>query len=260
MTWALKRQIIYLLLFIVLLGFLGYLFATPYINQAPTCTDNKQNGTETGVDCGGSCARACTLQVSPLAVLWARSFRVVSGRYNAVAYVQNPNKNSAVFKIHYRFRFADKDNLYIGSREGDTYVPAGGRFAIFEPAIDVGSTVPVFTTFAFTESPVWYQVDQNKINELKLLVGDVTLQNTDTSPILTTTLKNDSLFSIPNVKVVVILSGADGNTINVSSTFLDKVSGGATVPISFTWPEPFSGGVVVSKEVIPMFDIFSVKL
>ncbi len=258
MTWALKRQIIYLLILIGIVMFIGYLFARPYINQAPTCFDNKQNGVETGIDCGGSCAKACTLAVNPLNVVWARSFRVVPGRYNAVAYVQNQNKNSAIYKIHYKFHFADKDNLYIGAREGDTFVPAGGNFAIFEPAIDVGNSVPVFTTFSFTEAPVWYQVADANITELQLSFSNIDLSNEDTSPIIATTIKNNSFFKIPGVKIVAIVYDKNHNAINASSTYLDLIPGKSVIPISFTWPEAFSDKVV-AKEIIPMFDIFSVK-
>ncbi len=258
MTWALKRQIFYLAIVLGLFVFVGFLFLRPYFNKAPTCFDRKQNGTEKGVDCGGSCALACKNEVSGLNVIWARSFRVVPGRYNAVAYVENPNKNAAIFKIHYKFRFADKDNIYIGSREGDTFIPAGGNFALFEPAINVGNAIPIFTTFQFTEVPTWVQVPEENIKELKLFVGDIVLSGEDTSPLLTTTLKNISLFNIPETKVVAILYDEAGNAINASSTYLDHVSGGATVPISFTWPEPLVGKVV-TKEVIPMFNIFSVR-
>src|SRR3989344_1172894 len=137
MTWALKRQILYITVLILCIAIFGFLIIYPSLSKAPTCSDNKQNGNETGVDCGGSCARACLAQVDEISVLWARSFRVIAGRYNAVAYFENHNKNIAIDKINYKFRFADKNNIYIGKREGSTFIPPSGRFAIFEPAIDV---------------------------------------------------------------------------------------------------------------------------
>jgi hypothetical protein len=258
MTWAFKRQAFYLVVVLAVFLFFLFLFLRPYFNQAPSCIDNKQNGNEEGVDCGGICSRACASQVSDISVLWARAFRVVPGRYNAVAYIQNQNKNAAIFKIHYKFRFADKDNLYIGSREGDTFIPPSGRFAIFEPAINLGNSIPVFTTLEFTEKPIFVQVPEDKIKELQISVGDIALTGEDISPVITTIIKNNSLFNIPEVKVVAILYNASGNAINASSTYLDSLSGGVTVPLSFTWPEPFTEKVV-SKEIIPMFNIFSVK-
>ena len=258
MTWALKRQIFYV---IILLGFFsafGYLIVSPYFDKLPTCADRKQNGNETGIDCGGSCAKACTFQVDQISVLWSRAFRVIPGRYNAVAYLENKNKNIAVNKIHYRFRFADKNNLYIGKREGETFIPPGGTFAVFEPAIDIGNSIPVYTTFEFTENPIWLQVSPDKVNQIKIFASDIKLEDAATSPRLSATIKNNSLFIIPDLNVVVILYDAFGNAVSVSGTYLDTLLGEESKVINFTWPEPIPGEIVF-KEIIPLYNIFSVK-
>ena len=112
MSWALKRQIFYIIILFIFFGIFAFLVSYPYLNKEPTCNDKKQNGNETGIDCGGSCILVCTFEVDKLSVLWSRTFPIVPGRYNAVAYVENQNTNTAIYKIKYRFRFADKDNIY----------------------------------------------------------------------------------------------------------------------------------------------------
>ena len=101
--------------------------------------------------------------------------RSVPGRYNAVAYLVNHNKNAAIQKINYRFRFADANNVYIGKREGSTFIPPGGNFVVFEPGIDIGNSIPVYVTFEFTETPIWLQVSQEKIDQLKVFVSNIQL-------------------------------------------------------------------------------------
>jgi hypothetical protein len=191
--------------------------------------------------------------------LWARAFQVIPGRYNAVAYIVNHNKKTAIEKINYRFRFADVNNVYIGKREGTTFVPPGANFAVFEPAIDIGNSIPVYTTFEFTQTPNWLQVPQDKINQLKILVSNIQLEGETTSPHLSATIKNTSLFTIPNVGVIAILYDKMGNTISASRTFLNELKPLESNDINFTWPEVFSS-TVVAKEIIPMYDIFSAKL
>ncbi len=259
LNWALRRQIIYVIILILLIGSLGFLIIAPTLSKAPTCFDTKQNGDEIGIDCGGSCALACVDKQSPLSVLWARSFEVVPGRYNAVAYVENHNKNVAIDKINYRFRFADANNVYIGKREGVAYVPPAGKFAIFEPAIDVGNSTPVYTTFEFTSAPSWVQVSQDKITQLKVAVSNLNLLNTNTAPTLSATIKNNSLFIIPNMKLIAILYDTNHNAVSVSSTFIDELDGGATNNINFTWPQPFMS-TIVTEEIIPTYNIFQVRL
>lgn len=259
MTWALKRQIFYVGVLLVFFLSFAFLIAYPYLNKAPTCFDRKQNGDEAGVDCGGSCVKACIFAVDEISVLWSRAFRVVPGRYNAVAYLENKNINTAINKINYRFRFADKDNIYIGKREGVTSVPPSGKFAIFEPAIDVGNSIPVYTTFEFTESPLWLQVSEEKVGQLKVLASNIKLEDEGTSPKLSATIKNNSLFIIPEVNVVAILYDASHNAVSISRTYIDVLRAEEVKEVSFTWPEPISKPIVY-KEIIPMFNIFSVKL
>ncbi len=259
MTWAFKRQFFYIVILILFVSIFGFLIISPSFNKAPSCFDNKKNGNETGVDCGGSCAIACFEQVDPISILWSRTFRVVSGRYNAVAYLENHNKNTAVNKINYRFRFADSNNIYIGKREGSTYVPPSGKFAVFEPGIDIGNSIPVYTTFEFTSSPQWVTVSEEKINQIQVLVSNVNLKDESTSPRLSATVKNNSLFTIPGVNIIAILYDALGNSAAVSSTYIDILNGEETRDINFTWPEPIAGKIV-AKEIIPMYNIFSVQL
>jgi hypothetical protein len=259
MNWALRRQIIYLLIFVGIIGIVVFLLFLPYLNKAPTCTDNRKNGDEIGVDCGGSCLLACRSQVEDVSIIWSRAFEVVPGRYNAVAYLENHNENTAVLRVKYRFRFADKDNVYISSREGETFIPPSRKFAVFEPAVDTGSTVPVYTTFEFMENPTWIQVPKEKVDQLKVFSSNIKLENEDTSPKLSATVKNYSLFRIPEVSLVAILYDEMGNAVNVSKTYLDVLTAEETANINFTWPKPF-GKKIVAKEIIPMFDVFSVKL
>jgi len=259
MTWARKRQLIYISVVIsFFLGF-GLLISYPYLNKEPTCNDGKQNGDEVGVDCGGMCLRACMVDQDELSVIWSRAFKVVPSRYNAVAYVENKNENTIVRKINYRFRFADKDNVYIAKREGTTFIPPAGRFAIFEPAINIGSSVPVYTSFEFTEVPLWEQADKNKIDQLKVFATNVELENEDSAPRMSATIENGSLFIIPNVSVVAILYDANHNAVSVSKTFIEELKGQEKKTVFFTWAEPIPAPVVF-KEIIPVYDISSAKL
>ncbi|MEK7190283.1 MAG: hypothetical protein AAB661_00775 [Patescibacteria group bacterium] len=259
MTWAFKRQIFYVAVLLLFISVFVFLIIYPKLNKAPTCSDNKQNGTETGIDCGGLCARACLAKVDDISVLWSRAFKVIPGRYNAVAYLVNHNENTAVKKLNYRFRFADANNVYIGKREGSTFVPPGGAFAVFEPGIDIGNSIPVYVSFEFTQTPLWLQVSPEKVNQLKVFISDIRLTDEKTNPRLSAVIKNNSLFTIPNVNIIVILYDSSGNALSTSRTYLSQLNPLEISDINFTWPEPLSG-TVVAKEIIPMYDIFSVKL
>jgi hypothetical protein len=259
MTWAARRQITYIAGLVIFISAIATYFLWPYFNKPPTCNDGKQNGNESGIDCGGECPLACLNQVDKLSVFWSRTFEVVPGRYNAVAYIENQNDNQAINKIKYRFRFADANNLYIGMREGETFVPPRGKFAIFEPAINLGNSVPVYTSFEFTETPVWVNVAKEKVDQLTITVSDIKFENEDTVPKLTATLKNNSLFTIPNINAVAILYDEYANALSVSGTKVDVLGSESEEQVYFTWRSPMPKKVV-TKEIIPLYNIFTAEL
>ena len=258
MTWARKRQIIYVLILLSFFLVIGFFVSYPYLHTAPSCFNLKQDKNETGIDCGGVCTISCNAEVEPISILWSRIFQVVPGRYNAVAYLENKNTDDMVDKINYTFTFADKDNVTIGKRTGETFVPPASRFAVFEPAIDVGDSVPVYTTFEFTENPIWIKVPQAKIDQLKLSINNIDLENETTNPHMSASIKNESLFVIPNINIVTILYNKAGDAVSTSRTYLDSLNAGASTSIDFTWPKPFTEPIV-TKEIIPMYNISDVN-
>ncbi|OGI74552.1 hypothetical protein A3D42_02850 [Candidatus Nomurabacteria bacterium RIFCSPHIGHO2_02_FULL_41_18] len=259
MTWALRRQIFYVGILLLFFSVFGFMIIYPSLNKAPTCSDGKQNGDETGVDCGGSCLRACLFEADSVSVLWSRSFEVVPGRYNAVAYLENYNKNFAIEKIKYSFRFADENNVYLGRRQGVAHIPPGRAFAIFERGVEFGNAVPVYTTFEFTEAPLWINVPDEILNQAKLVISETDLSGEETSPRLSATVRNLSLFTIPDIALTVILYGEDRNALSTSSTYLDELKKQESKIVNFTWPMPF-GKKVIKKEILPVYNIFSVRL
>lgn len=259
MNWAFKRQFLYFFVFILLTGGIVFLFLRSYLNVKPTCNDKKQNGDELGIDCGGSCLLLCSFEAQDLSLVWSRAFEVVPGRYNAVAYLENSNKDSAVYKIKYKFRFSDENNVFIGKREGETFIPPRGKFVVFEPAVDLGNSIPVFTTFEFTEKPVWIKVPTEKINQLNILFSDLSLEGEESKPKFSANVFNDSFFTIPDINFIAILYNDKENAISASSTYIPKFKGKEKININFTWPKPFLSKTI-KREIIPMYNVFNIEL
>lgn len=257
MNWALKNQLKILAGVILVVLAVGLYIAWPYISREPTCFDGKQNGDEFGVDCGGACDLVCEAQAEELVVLWSNATEIVPGRYNAVAYIQNPNAFAGVSYIRYEFKLYDRDNLLIKKRTGSTFIDAKTNTAIFEGAIDVGNRIPARTTFSFLGgAPRWEKIGSRELSNISVVVRDRTLSNTDTTPLLEATLANGTLQEIQNFDVVAILYDANGNMINASSTYVDRLPGATTQKVYFTWPQAFDEQVE-TIEIIPRLDLFN---
>lgn len=258
LSWSAKRQLGYFSVIggLILVFLISYIY--PKVNKAPTCSDGRQNASEEGIDCGGSCAKLCAFQTSNILIRWARVFPVTSSVYNAVAYVENQNPSSAVRKISYEFKVYDEQGIFITARAGESFIGRAGRFAILEPAINVGNRVPAKTLFKFTSAPVWEKIDA-KWATFPVSVRDKKMFNVETTPKLEATLDNASIYDLADIAVVAILYDKDGNAFAGSRTYLDQLSKNSSAPVYFTWPEAFNTGAF-NIEVLPQINPFTTTL
>ena len=104
MDWAKRRRIFYALAFAGLLLLVASYPIYLIISKAPTCFDKKQNGTETGLNCGGGCALVCTAEVKQPRVVWAKAFPIKSDIYDLGIYVENVNANAGLKNARYTIR------------------------------------------------------------------------------------------------------------------------------------------------------------
>ncbi len=243
MSWARRKQFKYLSIVFGVFFLIVFWIFSPVIFKKPTCSDGKMNGTETEIDCGGSCARICPSQISSTVTVWSRAFPVTASVYNLVSYVENPNKSAAVAQANYEFRIYDTNNKLIGRREGSTFIPPNQQFVVFEPRFDSGESEIRSVSFEFLPPFIW-QKKEPVINTLPVRVDNVIFDNDSSFPNLTARVINESIHDIPPFDVMAVLYDLDNNAINVSKTQKDGLLSNNATPISFTWPESLSGNPV----------------
>ena len=123
-SWGRSRQLAYLFTILAVMAVVAAFLTWRYW-PTPTCFDGRQNGTETGVDCGGGCEQVCRAQAVELKILWSRVFEVTHGVYTAAAMVENANLDAGVAVLPYSFRLVDENNLLVTFRQGKTYANPG---------------------------------------------------------------------------------------------------------------------------------------
>lgn len=244
-SWSTKRKYGY---FFVLVIMAGLFIVTPLFllfYKAPTCTDGKQNGNERGIDCGGSCPRLCPVDFSTNKVLWSYSMKVVSGIYNALAYVQNPNQGVEIKSMGYTFKLYDDKGVLISEKNGFTFVPAGQKFAVFEGGIPTGERIPAKTTFEFTGEPAWRPGAMlTKIRTLNVNLDQ------GSSPTAEVKIENDAVDqSFSNIDAFIVLYDKDDNRVAFSKTIIETISAVESKSIYFTWPEAFARPVVRTEVI-----------
>src|SRR3989344_2037790 len=238
--WSVRRKRI--ILSIIILG-LAVLIGAPLFflfYRTPTCFDNKHNGDELGVDCGGSCQLLCRAESLPLILRGdPQVLEVRDNTFEVVALVENPNTSAEIYRAGYIFKIYDAPSLVpLRVVEGETYVPRGATFAIFEGPFDLGEgVVPTRATFEWKEgSLVWQKIGRELPD---VTFEDVLLAGENVRPRIDATLVNNSLNRISNIDLVVLVSEGGGNFIAATKTFVEELLGGEILPITFTWPKPF---------------------
>ncbi len=249
LSWGAKRRLIIIAAFmgIAVLILAWYSFSIFY--SPPSCTDNKQNQGELGVDCGGPCTKLCQNQARDFALVWKRAFPVSSGTYNAVAYIENPNLRSGAKDVSYIFKLYDKDNILVSERSGTASIPPQRIVPIFESGFRTVERVPARVEFVLDSMPAWTIISsvapEFKITE-QLLIG------ADTLPLLSARISNeDDNRTVKDLGIVAILYDESGNARAASKTVVGILAPFSSERVQFSWPAPF-GFVSARIEIIPV--------
>ena len=225
-----------------------------YFYAAPTCFDNLQNGEERAVDCDGSCTRICAISVLQPTVLWAKSFQVQPGQYNAVAYVENKNISAGSPLVNYRFTLSDATGI-ITERTGTTVLPPDSTYPVFEGRIDTDGRVPTETKLVLAPADMWLPASERRS---QFRTVDLKLVEADARPKLNVKMENVGLREAKSVEIVATIFDARGNALTASQTFVEQFGGQSQKDIVFTWPNPIAKTVrscAVPTDVVLAIDL-----
>lgn len=239
MDWRTRRQLLTILVLIIFAGVVATGVYFLFLHERATCNDGKQNGAETGVDCGGVCAVVCRETAVPLKLVFSSAFEVASSTYNSVAVLENKNDYAGAVKFTYKLTLNDANGV-IAERSGVSNVPVLKKFAIFESGIDTKGRVPTETTFEIIKEPVWRR---DLKREARLSYSIDPLARGETNPIVNARVKNEDVFESGKLGFTVMIYDDAGTPLALSHTTLDNLGAGSELPISFTWPKGYDLGV-----------------
>lgn len=123
--------------------------------STPTCFDGRQNGQETGVDCGGMCMPCAQKYAQDITV--GNVLRFASGgKVVIVAAISNPNDDYGFKRVAYTMKAHDANGQVIASAGGHTFIydrkTKGNRYLVDTLDAPEGSVATV--TIDFSEPQV----------------------------------------------------------------------------------------------------------
>jgi Mg-chelatase subunit ChlD len=235
--WAFWRRLQYGTGFATVLAAIGTLVYFGVFYVAPQCTDGQQNGSETGVDCGGACVRICSAEVLAPTVVWAKSFKIVDGQYNAVAYIENRNGGAAAPVVEYTFRLMSGSEV-LAEKSGRTILPPGSTYPVFEGRIATPlGKEPTLTTLDIKPVDVWVPAS---VGREQFRTTDIALTGADSLPRLRAVVENTDITTARGVEVVATVFNQLGEAVTASQTLVDELPGQEKREVYFTWPQPIA--------------------
>lgn len=233
--WAFFRRMQYGAGFLLVIGLVSAFVYRTYFYAPGNCFDSIANNGEGGLDCGGTCVRICAATTVAPKVLWSKSFEIVKGQYNAVAYVENQNQIAATPELKYTFEFFNGTKK-IGEKTGVTVLPPSSIYPVFEGRLYFDESV---TETKLTLEPIELWVPATLGRE-QFKTTSLDLISVDTEPRLNVSIENTALTKANGIEVVATLFNAVGEPITASQTFIDSFEGRSNRDIVFTWPQPLS--------------------
>lgn len=254
MNWATKRKIIYAVAAVIFTVSFAVYQARTIIFPDPTCFDKKQNGYETGVDCGGTCSLRCTSDISMVAVDWTRAIKVSGNVYDFAGMLSNKNINSAPMSISYVFTAFNKNGGIIKTITGDTIVLVSGSFPVIKQNI-VLSEPPVKLLLKLNQEP-YYATFENptvssiRINNFMYEPGSITRMYVN----IANTTRNVYL----KLPIRMVAYDEYDNAIAVGENILPSLDKEEQKQVVFVWHSPFlvTPTKVRTYPIISPFSVF----
>jgi hypothetical protein len=253
--WALRRRILILCTLVLVCAVI--IFVPIVIRNAvqkPSCSDTIQNGRETGIDCGGVCARMCFAEQKPISVVWSRILPIDDDVYTGVFLVENQNFTAFAYRVPYTCSVAGADYAPLGSFSGFISVPPSGRYASVYTPFVVKTGTPDKIQCAIAREYTLLQLPK-KANPNPFRVESIELDSDRLRPRVTAkmySVDKQRLFS--DTKFVVSVYDAEDNLAGASITSVPRISFGKEYGLVYTWPNQFTGTAPYRVDITPLFE------
>ena len=249
MDQRLWKQLTIGLIFVLLLGGIGYGVFDKFFLIEATCFDQIQNGKEDGVDCGTlACGIVCQEPVKPLQVSGEKLFRIGAGDYDFMAKIVNSNVSHGSSEISYSVVLAGS-----GTKSDTTYILPGQTKYVVLTSLRTDSDLPAGEAGV---SSVGLKVNSVQWEKLNMPAGEVNLinrrgdfLNSASGSSFEGVVFNDSNYDFDSIDISIILFDASNSVVGVNRTEIRTLLSKTERSFKVVWPFPLAGVVRTDVQV-----------
>ncbi len=209
--------------------------------KAPTCFDNKKNGNEAGVDCGGSC-KPCEAKIEAKDLEIIDKSIIYGGvdKYDAVIKIKNPNTLYGASQIKYTISLISESGKTIMKKSGEGFIlPTQERFFL-ETNIEsdvVPKELNITIDYVNWVKFIDYKNPDFLVQNIKF--GET--RNGINYAEAFALIRNNSDFDFRKVRVYVILKDENGFPIAANATTIGNFQARDERDFLLAWPYRFPG-------------------
>ena len=251
--YRVAKQFLYGTFYLLILGGISWGIYSFELKPAPSCVDNRQNGNETEIDCGGDCVSCATKNLLPLQVSAAELFSH-NGFYSASAIVKNPNQALAIKSFDYQFDFYDSGNQLLKSVANKSFLYAGEEKNIAEAGVIITNGISKKVAIVVKpDSLVLEKASEFSQPNYELSKDIKTALDSENNRVLVSgSISNPANFNISKVNIGAFLFDKLRRKIAVSKTSLQNLG-------SFEMKD-FSISIPIKKELLKEVDLNTTKV
>ena len=221
MSRRLLKQIIYGGIFLGMTAVLIYGGFSLFFSATSSCFDNRQNGTETGVDCGGGCISCEIKNLSPLSLLPATLFSA-DRVFSASAELQNLNLNYGAKTFDYEVNFYDASGKVLETRGNKSFIYAGETKNLIEAGVRITNGIPARAEIKLEEKSIVWEKAEN-FSSPKYDLKDSAAELENGQAVVSGNITNPNNFIISKIIINAFLIDKSGVKIGASKTELQNV-------------------------------------
>lgn len=161
MSRRLIKQLLYGTFYVLILVAVGYGIYTVTLKPVSSCFDNRQNGNETGVDCGGDCVSCEIKNLQPLFLSPAILFSA-DRNFSAAAEIRNLNTSHGT-KFDYEVNFYDAAGKNLRNIKNISFIYGGESKSLIEGA-RITTGIPARAEIKIDGQSISWQKQQDFFN------------------------------------------------------------------------------------------------
>lgn len=217
----LLKQFLYGIFYLAVLGGILWLLYSITLKPAPSCFDNKQNGNEAGVDCGGNCVSCEIKNLSPLSLLPATLFSA-DRVFSASAELQNPNLNYGAKTFDYEVNFYDASDKVLETRKNKSFIYSGETKNLIEAGIRITNGIPARAEIKIDDKSIVWEKAEN-FSSPKYDLKNVMAELENGQAVIGGNITNSDNLTISKIIIGAFLIDKLGVKIGTSKTELQNI-------------------------------------